>query len=128
MDDLKNEKIQVAKQILMQLGGQEFLITTGSKDLVYDWNSLQMRLPRNASGANSLKITLGGDDLYDVVFSYHRAASYRVKDGKVVEYPEIHKEIWRYTGVYWDMLRSIFTEVTGFDTHLPRFAKGRDNN
>ena len=96
---------------------------TGSKNLVYDENSLRMRLTRNRSGANILKITLCGDDLYDMVFTYHRAPGYQLKDGKVLERKEVFKEIKRYEGVYCDMLHSLFTEVTGLETHWPKVAE-----
>ena len=115
-----DDRRQVAEQILMQLGGREFLLMTGCKKLVYDESSLRMHLARNCSGANILKITLGSDDLYEVVFSYHRAPGYKIKDGKVFERPEINRDVARYEGVYDTMLRPIFSEVTGMDTHMPR--------
>lgn len=123
MSEMMQDKSAAAKTILQQLGGLEFLIMTGSKNLVYDENSLRMRLVRNHSGANILKITLRWNDLYDMVFTYHRAPGYRVKDGKVFERPEVCREIKRYEGVYCDMLRSLFTEVTGLETHLPKVTE-----
>lgn len=123
MSEITQDKGTVARTILQQLGGREFLMMTGSKNLVYDENSLRMRLVRNHSGANLLKITLRWDDLYDMVFTYHRAPSYRVKDGKVFERKEVFKEIKRYEGVYCDMLRPLFSEVTGLETHLPKVTE-----
>jgi len=110
----------VAEQILQQLGGQEFLAVTGCKQLVYDETSLRMRLIRNKSGANYLKITLGGNDLYTMLFFYYRPMKWVVKGNKVVERPEAHKEVARYEGVYCDMLRGLFSEVTGLETRMPR--------
>lgn len=78
-----------------------------------------MRLARNRSKANYLKITLCGDDTYEMLFFYDRPPRYQVRDGKVLEYSGIHKEIARFDGVYWDMLRPIFTQLTGLETRLP---------
>ena len=44
MSEMIQDKSAVATTILQQLGGREFLIMTGSKNLVYDENSLRMRL------------------------------------------------------------------------------------
>lgn len=120
MSSTADERRQVADQILQQLGGREFLTMTGCKNLAYDANSLRMRLSRNISGANILKITLRGDDLYEMVFTYYRNGSFRVKNGKVYEQQEVCREVKRYEGVYDTMLRPIFTEVTGLETRIPR--------
>lgn len=111
----------VAKEILAQLGGKQFLMMTGCKDLVGDENSLRMRLAKNKSRANFLQITLGGDDLYEMRFFYYREGRYKVlhKEGKVVEIPEKEEEVKRFEGVYCDMLYSLFTEVTGLETRMP---------
>lgn len=123
MSETTQDKSAVARTILQQLGGREFLMMTGSKNLVYDETSLRMRLAHNHSGANILKLTLRWDDLYDMVFIYHRAPSYQVKDGKVHERKEVLREIKRYEGVYCDTLCSLFTEVTGLETRLPRVTE-----
>lgn len=111
----------VAKEILAQLGGKQFLMMTGCRDLVGDENSLRMRLAKNKSRANFLQITLGGDDLYEMRFFYYREGRYKVlhKEGKVVEIPEKEEEVKRFEGVYCDMLYSLFTEVTGLETRMP---------
>lgn len=111
----------VAKEILAQLGGKQFLMMTGCKDIVGDENSLRMRLAKNKSRANFLQITLGGDDLYEMRFFYYREGRYKVlhKEGKVVEIPEKEEEVKRFEGVYCDMLYSLFTEVTGLETRMP---------
>jgi len=114
--------LTVAKEILAQLGGRKFLLMTGCKDLVGDEKSLRMRLARNKSRANYLEITLGGDDLYTMRFYYFRKGHYKVlpEQGKVLEVPMVEKEIKRVEGVYCDMLCSIFTDVTGLETRMPR--------
>lgn len=116
----ENEKSQVAEQILQQLGGREFLLMTGSKELVYDAKSLRMHLTKNCSGANILKITLRDDDLYDVVFTFYRRGGHQIRNNKVYKRPEICREVKKYEGVYDTMLRPIFTEVTGLETRMPR--------
>lgn len=135
--------ISVAETILRQLGGREFITMTGSKNFVADKYSLQMKLAKNQSGANYLKITLNGKDLYDMRFFYCRDGKIKgldelvktvnipgeleklVGQGKVVEIPPVRREIARYDDVYNDMLRTLFTEVTGFDTHLPKITFSR---
>jgi len=51
-----------------------------------------------------MTVTLTSLDLYDVKFVSCR--NYSINTVK------------EYTGVYADMLQSIFTDVTGLDTHL----------
>ena len=55
-------------------------------------------------------------------FFYYREGRYKVlpKDRKVVEIPEKEEEIKQYEGVYCHMLCSLFTEVTGLETRMPR--------
>ena len=112
----------VAEQILQQLGGREFLTVTGCKQLVYDESSLRMKLTKNKSKANYLKITLGGNDLYEMLFFYYRPPKWVVKNGKVIERPEMHEEIARYEEVYCDMLQDLFTGVTGLVTRMPKIT------
>ena len=111
--------LSVAEQILLQLGGRKFVAMTGSSHFLADEDSLSMRLIRNQSGANRLRITLRWDDLYDMSFFYYRLPQYRVRNGKVVEAPELHREIKTYEGVFCDQLRELFTEVTGLKTQMP---------
>lgn len=80
-----------------------------------------MKLVKNKSKANFLQITLGGDDLYTMWFFYYQAGRYKVlpEERKVVEIPE-REEVKLFEGVYCDMLCSLFTEVTGSETRMPR--------
>ena len=117
-NDEKRKRI-VSETILRQLGGRAFLMMTGCKNLAYDARSLRMRLTKNQSKANYLKITLCGDDTYEMLFFYDRPPRYQVRNGKVLENAGVHRDIARFNGVYWDMLRPIFTQVTGLETHLP---------
>ena len=60
--------MQVAKTILNQLGGNKFVVMTGSKNFLAGENFLRMNLTKNLAKAKWLKITLNGKDLYDMDF------------------------------------------------------------
>ena len=96
--------LTVAKTILEQLGGKKFCAMTGAKNLVGDENSLSMRIGRNSSNSNYLKITLNSMDLYDMKF-------YRL--WKFEE-----KSVTEYNNIYNDMLTDTFTAHTGMYTSL----------
>ena len=96
--------MKTAQIILEQLGGNKFIVMTGCKNFVASNNSLSMQLSRNMSKATHMTVTLTSLDLYDVKFVSCR--NYSINTVK------------EYTGVYADMLQSIFTDVTGLDTHL----------
>ena len=61
----------IAQTILDQLGGNKFMAMTGSKNFTDCGRSLSMRLAKNASRANYLKITLNGLDTYDMEFTQY---------------------------------------------------------
>jgi hypothetical protein len=97
----------VPQEILRQLGGSKFIAMTGSKNFVYDSKTpyyLSMHLSRNKARAQYLKIELNGLDLYNVTFS-------KLVNNEIVT-------VKSFENVYDDMLQSIFTEVTGLNTHL----------
>ena len=102
----KKEVPQFAIDILRQLGGNRFLAMTGTTGLVYDneSRSVSMQLRRNISKAKWLKIKLTVMDVYTMQF-------FALKN----DTPIIVRE---FTGIYNDMLQSIFTEVTGLNTSL----------
>jgi hypothetical protein len=95
-----------AHEILNQLGGRRFIMMTGSKNFFYDNNghTIQMDLARNISGANRLRITLAANDTYRVQF-------FKVRKFEAVT-------VAKFDDVYCDMLRDIFTKVTGLYTSL----------
>ena len=107
-DGMDDERKRVAGIILQQLGGNKFLAMTGSKNLSFSATSknpeLSMQLTKNKVGAKYLKIVLMPDDTYTMIFS-------KIVKNNLVTVKE-------YQGVYCDMLQSIFTKVTGLDTHL----------
>ena len=95
----------VAETILKQLGGNKFRMMTGAKNLAGDENSLSMRIGRNSSNSNYLKITLNSMDTYDMEFA---------KVSKMGE----KKSVTEYNNIYNDMLTDQFTAHTGMYTSL----------
>ena len=101
--------MKVHEIILQQLGGNKFKIMTGSKNVYYDHNELQMDLVRNLTGAKRLNIHLDASDTYTLKFwKFTKKGMFLVKEIK---------------GVYCDMLQSIFTEQTGLYTSLGTMGK-----
>ena len=97
--------MSVATTILNQLGGNKFRVMTGAKNFLDHGNALSMRIGRNSSNSNYLKITLNDSDLYDVRFS------------KVTKMGE-EKSVREFNDVYNDMLVEIFESHTGMYTSL----------
>ena len=97
--------MEIAKEILRQLGGNRFTMMTGSKNYAADQNSLRMNLTRNKLKAKYLKITLTSMDDYTLEF---------FSMGK--NFNKIVKST--INGVYCDQLQTIFTEQTGLYTKL----------
>lgn len=94
----------IAQTILAQLGGNRFLAMTGAKQLVDLGNGLQFAIGRGAKNkANKVVIRLEGD-VYRVTFYNIRGVNF--------------KECGEFGTVYADRLAALFTEQTGFDTHL----------
>ena len=97
--------MSVAKTILEQLGGNQFCMMTGAKNLVDCGDALAMRIGRNSSNSNYLKITLNSMDLYDMEFC------------KLTKMGE-KKSVTEYKNVYNDLMRGTFTAHTGMYTSL----------
>ena len=95
----------VAETILKTLGGNKFRMMTGAKNLAGDENSLSMRIGRNSSNSNYLKITLNSLDTYDMKFC------------KLTRKFE-EKSVTEYNNIYNDMLTDQFTAHTGMYTSL----------
>ena len=95
----------VAETILKTLGGNKFRMMTGAKNLAGDETSLSMRIGRNSSNSNYLKITLNSMDLYDMKFC------------KLTRKFE-EKSVTEYSDVYNDMLTDVFEKHTGMYTKL----------
>jgi len=101
----REDRMRVAKTILEQLGGNKFRMMTGAKNLAGDENSLAMRIGRNSSNSNYLKITLNSMDLYDMKFC------------KLTRKFE-EKSVTEYNNIYNDMLTDQLTAHTGMYTKL----------
>lgn len=97
--------MQVAKTILEQLGGNKFVVMTGSKNFLAGENFIRMNLTRNKAKAKWLKITLNGKDLYDMDF-FTADKNFNLTS-KV-----------KFEDVYFDQLQSFFTKATGLYTSL----------
>lgn len=108
----------VPEIILDQLGGNRFLVMTGCHHLLGDTDSLSMKIPRNASRANHLKITLKPDDTYRMEFRRYRDGCFSVRNGKCYQTKAINETVQTFDGVYFDQLQSLFTSVTGMYTSL----------
>ena len=106
----------IANTILDQLGGNKFIVMTGSKNFMAEEYALSMKLAKNKSAANYLKIYLNGLDLYEMTFSKITEPKFNLKTGEMRNGE--NKEIAAFNDVMFDQLQSIFTSVTGLDTHL----------
>ena len=97
--------MSVARTILEQLGGNQFCMITGAKNLVDCGDALAMRIGRNKTSSNYLKITLNMMDLYDVRFS------------RVTKLGS-ERSVTEYNNVYNDSLVEVFEKHTGMYTKL----------
>ena len=100
-------KMEIARIILEQLGGNQFRAMTGAKNFSYDKENkaLKFSFPM-CRKANMCMITLNGLDLYDVKFI------------KINRKTFVWKTIETFNDVYNDMLQSIFSSFTGLATKL----------
>ena len=97
--------MSVAKTILSQLGGNKFAVMTGAKNFVDCGDALSMRIGRNKTSSNYLKVTLNSMDLYDMKFS--RVSP---KGGE--------RSITEYNNIINDQLVKVFEKHTGMYTKL----------
>ena len=102
--------MSVADTILQQLGGAMFQRMTGSHNFIGSTDGLSMKLTRNKSKANYLKITLLPSDTYRMVFERVSLIqkTFTVKHVVKAQYDE----------VYFDQLQELFTAATGLYTRL----------
>ena len=97
--------MSVAKEILETLGGNKFRVMTGAKNFMGFSEGLVMKIGRNSSNSNYLKITLNSMDLYDMEFA------------KVSRMGE-KKSVTEYNNVYNDSMVEVFEKHTGMYTKL----------
>jgi len=97
----------VVETLLKQLGGNKFMVMTGSKVFDYGPNMLTLKLPTNKSKANYLDIVYHpGKDLYTMTF--RRVFNRGLDSKRLVEYDDL----------YADQLQEVFTLATGMETSL----------
>lgn len=96
--------MEIAKEILRQLGGNAFVMITGAKNLGGGKDSLSFRVPASNDGINHVSIKLNAADTYDIKFS--RAWGTKFNTIKTVE------------GIYCDMLVETFEQNTGLYAHF----------
>lgn len=89
----------VAKTILEQLGGRQFILLTGSKNFLGDDNSLTFAIGRNDKAVTHCKITLDPSDTYTVTFM-------RIRKFQVTT-------ISTHSDIYFDGLKDLFERETG---------------
>lgn len=100
--------MSIATTILNQLGGPGFVMMTGAKNFVSDGNTLRMALPRNASGANRLYITLTPMDDYTMRFFKHTNGRI-TRTGRWIDDKNTDVEV--VNGVFCDTLQENFTRA-----------------
>ena len=102
-----SESKQIAQTILEQLGGRQFMMMVGAKNLVtLTDGGLAFQFGTGAKNkANRVRVE------YD-----YGADAYNVEFGKI--YRSAWKTISRHEGIYADMLQALFTDETGFFTSL----------
>ena len=104
------EGMEVAKEILRQLGGNKFIAMTGARNFVGSPNSLSFGIGRNSGGVTGVNIVLMPSDTYKVTFL-----------GRMVQDPKLgmhRKVIEEVDDIYNDALQDVFTRVTGMYTSL----------
>lgn len=115
------KETSIPEIILQQLGGRRFALMTGAKNFEAVGLTLQMSLPRNTSGANRLWITYDeGEDLYTMRFFHDSPIRWNSK--KAAFTGGQRKEIRTIHSVFCDQLQSIFREITGMETRMPRIV------
>lgn len=102
----------IAETILKQLGGNRFATMTGSKNFAANENGLTMKLARNRSKANHLRITLNSMDTYDVEFLKVTNPTVRNNFAGGI------KTLKEFNNIYADQLTGVFEANTGLYTSL----------
>lgn len=121
---MKKMKIGHYQDILQQIGGDKFLVMTGSKVKYYGYDKngyayLRFELTKNKSKAQLLKIQLNDKDLYNMSFDRIKKTlnkEYAALGIKV--YDEDIENVKFLEDIYCDQLQEIFTKVTGMYTKL----------
>lgn len=112
MKRTREEQIEIANEIIRQLGGRKFTAMTGARDYMAIDKGLCFAIPGTITKnrINKVRIILDPSDTYTVSFWNYRKQ-------KNIHTPSM-KKIAEHSMIYDDMLQSIFTAETGLDTHL----------
>lgn len=102
------ERQLIAETILQQLGGQRFIVFTGSKQFVAIENGLMFALPARLAkeGINKIRVLLDLNDTYTL-----EALKVNARAGSV-------KTIGTESDIYCDGLTASFERLTGLYTHF----------
>lgn len=90
----------IAAKILLQLGGNQWLINTGCRATEYKERSLTLQLPANNTVANRLTITANAGGGFSLEFDY------------VTQIPANITPIRKFEDVPLDRLKEVFSSVT----------------
>ncbi len=112
MERTREEQIEVANEIIRQLGGRKFTVMTGARDYMAIDDGLTFRIPGTITKnhINRVRVVLDPSDTYTVSFWVYRKQR--------IPGPPSMKKVSEHSMVYEDMLQRIFTAETGLDTHL----------
>jgi len=111
-----NKKLDIARTILDQLGGDGFTAMTGAKNFLAISSGLQFKLPQNFAKNNItvVRITLLPSDTYHLEFGTIR----KKKDPHYGVKMPVYQAIATHESVYADQLRTLFEEETGLYVSL----------
>ena len=126
MAAITDNKVKIGdyREIITHIGGYRFLSMTGSKIKYYGYNEsgyvyVMLKLAKNQSKANHLKIQLNSNDLYNMEFIKHKKTmnkEYKTIGLKVYEDEFIG--VNTYENLYYDQLEEVFQSETGLYTRL----------
>jgi len=107
----KEERMQVANTILLQMGGAgKIKAMTGAKNFTALPSGVSFQFP-NRKGPNYVKVTLEADDTYTVEFG-KKAGVQALMSGKV-DVDNIYKKLSEHKDIYFDQLKDLFESETG---------------
>lgn len=109
---------EIGLTIYNQLGGSRFAAMTGYKNGLSIPNGLLFLLPSRFAkdGINKVRITLNGRDLYDMEFI--KVGPQPSFKGLMAGKEQKITVVATRSDVFCDQLQSVFTSITGLDTHL----------
>ena len=107
---MSNRNVEIANEIIRQMGGNKLVAMTGAKNFVAIDNGVTFKIGKNSKSVNFVKITLNAMDTYDV--EYSRVAKKRGS------YEYVNTVKASEDGIYNDQLNESFERNTGMYTRL----------